>query len=182
MTHRLAITVVLLAACGAESSRSTVDVGDQPAPEAEEGALIGITQAHNTYRTGVGVSDLVWDAQVAHAAEKWAQILASHHGCELVHGQADKGVVYGQNLFLSAPAEPLEEADFVVGAWAGEEPDYDYATDTCADGKQCGHWTQIVWSGSERIGCAMRTCAEEDVQVWVCNYDPPGNVVGVKPF
>jgi hypothetical protein len=41
---------------------------------------------------------------------------------------------------------------------------------------QTGHFTQLVWVGTQRLGCGVAQCA--DMDVWVCRYDPPGNVQG----
>ncbi len=39
-----------------------------------------------------------------------------------------------------------------------------------------GHFTQVVWRGTAEVGCGTMTCGGMDV--WVCNYDPPGNMEG----
>lgn len=36
---------------------------------------------------------------------------------------------------------------------------------------------QMVWVGSERLGCGVAPSCS----LWVCHYDPPGNVVGRFP-
>lgn len=64
--------------------------------------------------------------------------------------------------------------------WAAEEQHYDAEANTCAEGQLCGHYTQVVWANSGNLGCAMATCGSG--RVWVCNYDPPGNWAGQRPF
>ena len=44
----------------------------------------------------------------------------------------------------------------------------------------CGHYTQVVWRKSLRVGCGMATCGA--TEVWVCNYDPAGNWDGERPY
>ena len=44
----------------------------------------------------------------------------------------------------------------------------------------CGHYTQIVWETTQKVGCAKIQC--DGFDLWVCNYDPPGNWVGEKPY
>jgi hypothetical protein len=83
---------------------------------------------------------------------------------------------YGENLYeiSGAPASPAT----VVNMWASEARSYDYTSNSCA--AVCGHYTQIVWSDTKEVGCAMaRSVARE---VWVCEYSPPGNFVGKKPY
>jgi hypothetical protein len=77
-----------------------------------------------------------------------------------------------------------------VAAWGGEASFYDYATNSCSAGKDCGHYTQIVWRDSVRAGCAHHTCTTNSPfgaqnpswDFWVCDYEPPGNVVGQRPY
>jgi pathogenesis-related protein 1 len=45
----------------------------------------------------------------------------------------------------------------------------------------CGHYTQVVWKNSMEVGGGMAICDNKS-QVWVCNYNPPGNVEGEKPY
>jgi hypothetical protein len=77
----------------------------------------------------------------------------------------------------------------VVGNWASEVADYDYATNTCKAEKMCGHYTQVVWRGSIGVGCAMSLCTTGSpftgASTWwnvVCNYSPAGNSAGKKPY
>ena len=77
-----------------------------------------------------------------------------------------------------------------VAAWAGEAADYDYATNSCAAGKECGHYTQIVWASTLRAGCAHKLCTANSPfgsgapnwDFWVCDYEPPGNFIGHRPY
>ncbi|RVW29829.1 Pathogenesis-related protein PR-1 [Vitis vinifera] len=68
-----------------------------------------------------------------------------------------------------------------VRAWADEEKYYRYATNTCEVGEICGHYTQIVWRNTRRIGCARVVCDSGDVFM-TCNYDPVGNYIGERPY
>ena len=77
-----------------------------------------------------------------------------------------------------------------VAAWAGEASDYDYSRNTCAAGKECGHYTQIVWANTLRAGCAHQLCTSNSPfgnsapqwDFWVCDYEPPGNFIGQRPY
>jgi pathogenesis-related protein 1 len=70
----------------------------------------------------------------------------------------------------------------VVDAWGGEMKDYTYAQNSCAAGKVCGHYTQVVWKNTTTIGCGMAICDNPKNQIWVCQYLPSGNWVGQKPY
>ena len=67
----------------------------------------------------------------------------------------------------------------MVGQWTAEKASYDHSTNTCS-AQTCGHYTQVVWAATTKLGCGMATCG--DTQVWVCNYDPQGNYTGQAPY
>jgi len=91
---------------------------------------------------------------------------------------------YGQNIFASSRSStPID----VVADWASEGASYDYDSNSCSD-FTCGHYTQIVWAKSTLLGCGVQTCTKNSPfgggswQLWVCNYDPPGNFNNEKPY
>jgi uncharacterized protein YkwD len=149
----------------------------------EPAALNGITAAHNAARAAVvpaanpAIPPLMWSSTVASTAQAWAD------KCNFKHS----GGKYGENIYAtSGSATPAD----VVGSWVGEAKDYDYATNTCGAGKVCGHYTQVVWRNSMNLGCGVTDCTTNSPfgggggawQFWVCNYDPPGNFNGEKPY
>ena len=90
---------------------------------------------------------------------------------------------------------------FAVDGWAAEEkcwtpgtisfPPSVMGTEKCdtqcymslhSDG--CGHYTQVVWRNTTEIGCGVATCKEGALtwDIWICNYAPPGNIAGQKPY
>jgi uncharacterized protein YkwD len=127
--------------------------------------------AHNAVRRGVGVPALVWSEPLAGFAQEWANTLASRG--QFFHR---RNSLYGENLFeitgaRSAPAE-------VVNQWASESRNYHYSSNTCRG--VCGHYTQIIWRDTRKVGCAAARSGR--TEVWVCNYDPPGNWIGKYPY
>ncbi|KAL3730154.1 hypothetical protein ACJRO7_027198 [Eucalyptus globulus] len=129
--------------------------------------------AHNAARSQVGVGPITWDERVASYARDYAQKHA--RDCtRLVHS----GGPYGENLAWASPDLTGTRA---VNLWVGEKPDYNYSSNSCAPGKVCGHYNQVVWRNSVRVGCAKAQCAIGGTLV-TCNYDPPGNYIGQKPY
>jgi len=119
------------------------------------------------------VPGLAWSSSLATVAQGWADHLAAN-GCDLVHSGGD----YGENLFWgSATYAP----DYVVGAWADELSCFSYGTFPGCCGCTCGHYTQIVWRDSTEVGCAKADCGGGG-EVWVCNYNPPGNYLTEYPY
>ncbi len=127
--------------------------------------------AHNAVRARMGVAPLVWSDRLAHRAQAWADVLLTRN--QFTHSPKSP---YGENLFTitGAPATPSQ----VVEDWASESRDYDYASNTCR--KVCGHYTQVIWAATKEVGCAVARGPHREV--WVCNYNPPGNWTGKRPY
>jgi len=142
-----------------------------------------MVDAHNKARAKVGVGPVRWSGDLAAKATTWANTLADEKGCNLIHSGS------GENLYWASPmrwsdgrteVQKKTPAD-VVSSWEAESADYDHAANRCAPGKVCGHYTQVVWANSTRIGCGVKACANK-AQVWVCRYDPVGNYIGQRPY
>ena len=43
-----------------------------------------------------------------------------------------------------------------------------------------GHYTQVVWSGTTHVGCAITR--RDDRSILACRYAPPGNIDGQRVF
>ncbi|XP_010527028.1 PREDICTED: pathogenesis-related protein 1-like [Tarenaya hassleriana] len=130
--------------------------------------------AHNRARAEVGVGPVSWDNTVAAFAQNYARQRAGD--CRLIHSGG--GGRYGENLAMSTGGLTGVDA---VALWVNEKVDYDYNSNTCRPGKVCGHYTQVVWRNTVRIGCAKVRCNSGGTFI-TCNYDPPGNYVGQKPY
>ena len=59
-------------------------------------------------------------------------------------------------------------------AWYDEinDPGYDFNNPGYSSG--IGHFTQIVWKDTCKVGCGIAGTGEQYV---VCRYDPPGNYI-----
>jgi pathogenesis-related protein 1 len=126
---------------------------------------------HNAVRAQVKVPPLQWSEDLAAVAQRWANRLLSQRKFE--HSPDTR---YGENLFdISGQAATPAWA---VRFWASESRNYDYASNTCRG--LCGHYTQIVWRDTKSAGCAVARGGGREV--WVCNYDPPGNWLGQRPY
>ncbi|NUP09102.1 MAG: Fis family transcriptional regulator [Polyangiaceae bacterium] len=167
---------------GGDSTGNANGGGDNTGGTADSGepaSLNGITAAHNEARANVDppaaspIPPLEWSDDLAAVAQAYAeQCVFEHSGGE-----------YGENLYANTGSTTPQE---VVSGWVSEVADYDYASNECSG--VCGHYTQVVWADSLRLGCGVATCNENSPfgdgpwQNWVCNYDPPGNWVGEKPY
>ncbi|KAI9378450.1 hypothetical protein POPTR_018G096028v4 [Populus trichocarpa] len=125
--------------------------------------------AHNLVRAAKWELPLMWDFQLEKYAGWWAGLRKAD--CKLQHSFPEYDFKLGENIYWGSGSTwtPTD----AVGTWAGEEKYYNYAQNTCQEGQMCGHYTQIVWKTTRRIGCARVVCDDGDVFM-TCNYDPPG--------
>jgi pathogenesis-related protein 1 len=144
--------------------------------------------AHNKWRAQVGVGALSYSPELAASAQAWANELKQTNQCRMRHSSPEGR--YGENLYWASAlvwSDGRRELQKVpsakpVDSWGSEKRDYNHAKNSCTPGKMCGHYTQMVWRTSTKVGCAMAVCGDSQEQVWVCQYQPAGNVEGRKPY
>ncbi|KAL3515405.1 hypothetical protein ACH5RR_022307 [Cinchona calisaya] len=130
--------------------------------------------AHNAARKRVGVGPMHWDVNVAAYARNYAKKIQMANTCnKLVHSNGP----YGENLAAGIGTFTGLQA---VNLWVGEKRYYNYPSNRCIGGV-CEHYTQVVWRGSVGLGCARVFCKNGWWYV-ICNYSPPGNVAGQRPY
>ncbi len=155
---------------------------------ARNGERAAMVAAHNTWRAKVGVPALHYSTALEASAQAWAEHLKARNRCQPQHS-APRGK-YGENLYWASAirwSDGRREVQkvtpqMVVESWAGERADYDYADNRCKPGKVCGHYTQVVWKDTREVGCGHAVCQDSKDQIWVCQYAPPGNVIGARPY
>lgn len=135
-----------------------------------------IAALHNAERRRVGTPALTWDATLATSAAPYAAELARRGRLEHSLPAARPGE--GENLWLGTRgAYSIED---MVGSWSEERRLFRAGTfpDVSTSGawSDVGHYTQMIWRGTTRVGCAIRSSDRWDVLV--CRYAPGGNVLG----
>jgi len=138
-----------------------------------------LLQLHNKARADVGVGPLRWSKKLAIYAQEWAIHLASTH-CTMEH-RPNSGKwkqEHGENLFMGT-AGYYGVAD-AVKAWESEKKYYRGGALNFSNWHDSGHYTQVVWKDTKEVGCAKAEC--KGIIIVVCNYDPPGNVLGEKAY
>jgi len=151
-------------------------------------------ETHNKLRKKYNSPPLKYSKSLENAAKVWAKKLQKD-GCGMVHSKGEVGN-YGENLFWASPLTTIQtdsrgnqkrssitqkiKAKEVTEAWYSEVEFYDYETDSCKEGEMCGHYTQLIWNTTKEIGCAALSCSDNS-QVWVCEYNPGGNVSILYP-
>jgi pathogenesis-related protein 1 len=168
---------------------------DDVAAEGETGIFVGMTAAHNAAREALeeGLPPLEWSPQIAEFSQQWSDTLAGQCGT-IEHRVQDS---YGENIAMRGStrvAEPFSPQDAVDG-WVAEVACWEFGTisgtESCdaecvgdLNSNGCGHYTQVVWRNTRRLGCGYSTCENGNFtyEIWVCNYDPPGNFIGQEPY
>ena len=160
------------------------------APNADDKSMC---EEHNTRRALHGVPALTWDANLTNNAQLWVNQCRTQkdaNGNDFFCHQNDcgPGDPFGENLsyYYGSPAQT--PADVVEG-WYCEINVYDFnnpvfvggglngCTPTGNPNKVDGHFTQVVWKDTKRLGCAKNVCplGGNSATLWACEYDPPGN-------
>jgi Cysteine-rich secretory protein family/Beta/Gamma crystallin len=155
------------------SSFKQVEEGT-PSEPSGGGMAQEILNAHNSYRSEVGVSHLQWSDSLAASAQQWANQLAATGSFE--HSQAGENLAQGSTGGFSVTQ--------LVDMWGSEKQYFVYGTfpDVSNSGNwsDVGHYTQMVWRNTTEVGCALASGNGNDILV--CHYNPAGNVIGQGVF
>lgn len=134
---------------------------------------------HNQARAAFGAAPLGWDAGLAKDARGYARQLAKTDAFR--HSTGRRGTEpQGENLWTGTRL--AYSYDEMIGHWLGEarafRPGVLPAVSTTGRFEDVGHYTQIVWPATTRVGCATASSRKRDYLV--CRYAVPGNVSGQR--
>ncbi|XP_041833860.1 GLIPR1-like protein 1 [Melanotaenia boesemani] len=148
---------------------------------------------HNMARTSVDppASDMLymtWDEGLAITARAWARHCTFKHNIYLkdvrrVHPTFSS---VGENIWTGYPPSSFNVSRAIRG-WVNETQYYDYEKNSCTN--VCGHYTQVVWASSYKVGCAVQLCSkgvthftDREGAIFVCNYATAGNINRRRPY
>ncbi len=136
-------------------------------------------EEHNQWRKDVGVPPLEWSEKLAQYASEWGMEIGKK--CDMKHrpysGKWEQ--LYGENIYwTSAPSVATKD---VVDAWGSEIKYYKKPKPIDDDFVKYGHYTQVVWKDTKKVGCAIIKCKKGGTIV-ICNYDPSGNWDGQTAY
>lgn len=136
---------------------------------------------HNKIRSELGVEPVEWSPEIATYAQKWADRLATKGDLEHRPIDGEWARIYGENLAIDRSIVACAEA------WHSEVKDYPSVQPIPSDFSDftAGHYTQMVWRKTKRIGAGVAVVKDgrfKGMTLVVCNYDPPGNMIGEKPY
>lgn len=131
--------------------------------------------SHNQLRARNCVPALALDDELSKTAQAYAEYLANNNKFE--HSQNG----YGENLYAMSSSAPLANlaGSKATQAWYDEIKDYDFNKPGFSS--KVGHFTQVVWKNSQKLGVGIAFANNDRKAVVVANYYPPGNYMGQFP-
>jgi hypothetical protein len=135
-----------------------------------------ILAAHNAERARMGMPALVWDNDLGNGAAAYAQQMAFTGMFQHSNRQARRGI--GENLWMGTHGAFSIEA--MVGGWASEKRYFVRGVfpnnSSTGNWEDIGHYTQMIWPTTSRVGCAI--AATPRIDYLVCRYATAGNIDG----
>ena len=135
-----------------------------------------ILATHNSARAQLAEQPLTWDPVLAEGASTYAAQLAITNTFQ--HSDRHQRLGIGENLWMGTRGYYSYEA--MVGGWASERRDFVPgvfpSVSRSGNWANVGHYTQMVWPTTQRVGCALASTPRVDYLV--CRYSPAGNIDG----
>ncbi|XP_048767633.2 cysteine-rich venom protein Mr30-like [Ostrea edulis] len=154
------------------------EVGSSGVTEVEKKEIL---DTHNLLRSQVNppaknMMKMSWDNDVALVAQKWAE------NCDLKHdGKYQRRIPgrfsAGQNLLWSEFRITWNVTIYAL--YVSEVSKFTYGG---PNPPGVGHYTQIVWADSIKVGCGYAHCQTKGLHYYVCNYSPGGNSYNMQPY
>jgi len=166
---RIAVVLSLLAAVAASSSAAAQT-------SFAAGFPARVLAAHNAERARAGVPPLVWDDALGTAAATYAIQMAMSG--RFAHSDRSLRRGTGENLWMGTRGAFSIET--MVGGWASEKrfftPGVFPNNSRTGNWEDVGHYTQMIWPTTTRVGCAL--ASTQRIDYLVCRYAGAGNIDG----
>lgn len=145
-----------------------------------------VVYQHNLHRANHSAPNMTWDLDLADSAKAVAKT------CVFAHNMTVDGGGYGQNIaagiqqtnvsYIISDLFYNSEAPAFNGLYGQAQPSY-------SNFGAWGHFSQIVWKSTTRVGCATYACPGGLANVGpsvpkyftVCNYKSPGKSPTLVP-
>lgn len=139
-------------------------------------------EAHNGERRTLSLAPLVWDDALAQDAARYARSMA-RTGRFAHSARQDRAIPSGENLWTGSRG--FFAYDVMVGSFLAEKRYWRRGgrlpeISTTGHWQDVGHYSQMIWRGTQKLGCALGEGAQFDFLV--CRYYPAGNVFGMGPL
>ncbi|XP_076820123.1 uncharacterized protein LOC143465620 [Clavelina lepadiformis] len=141
-----------------------------------------IVEKHNQLRSTLHSSDMrfmTWDDELAQISADYGTKCQFSHNQEGSHSKFKNSI--GENIYVAKSPPQTFDVSRAIQLWFDEKAEFDYKALTCTPGAKCGHYTQIAWAKTYKVGCSLTMCDEvtgfhKDSHLFICNYSPAGNV------
>lgn len=137
---------------------------------------------HNEERDSLGLSPLEWDSALALDAARYARQMAQtnlfRHS-----SRTSRAVPSGENLWMGP--RRLYDYEVMIGSFLEEKRLFRRGgklpnLSVTGRWQDVGHYTQIIWRGTRKVGCAL--AEGQNYDYLVCRYFPAGNAFGKGPL
>ncbi|XP_028934398.1 glioma pathogenesis-related protein 1-like isoform X2 [Ornithorhynchus anatinus] len=139
-------------------------------------------QIHNKLRSEVNppasnMLYMTWDPDLAKTARAWVKTCQFKHNTDLKEAKKfhPSFSSVGENIWTGSLR--LFSVSSAIQNWYNEVHHYTYETHYCSG--VCGHYTQVVWATSYKVGCAVQFCPQvfghkglTNAAHFICNYGP----------
>jgi len=177
---------------------SAVSIRTGQSTDSTADAMQTMLDVHNWYRCLHGASQMTWDDTLARKAQEHADAgpdgYIGSHSSRSFRTDGSGFSYVGENLAWSMRVGLTNEASAIIGAegWYNEIEFTDGtpidSRDTVPPGSKeaIGHYTQMIWDGSNKLGCGLKVSDyssggrtyTDSSHYWVCMYGPGGNIRG----
>lgn len=137
---------------------------------------------HNQFRAMYGAAPVTWDPELARAGRDHA------NKCQFNHDQVPKGMGNNIHSMAGSGGQFQVTAHSTLDGYAAEFKDFNWDTYDLGSngGPMVGHFTQMVWKSTTKIGCGWSfNCSPGQLGyqgfdagkafMSSCMYSPPGN-------
>lgn len=173
--HRIALVVLQICALGSllagVAQANPGHVNGEPLKRA-------VLSVHNQARSLYRLVPMEWDDRLASEAADWARHLVQLG--YMTHSSGESG--QGENIWMGTAG--AFSYDVMLRDWADESRYFQAGPfphiSSTGDWRDVGHFTQMIWKDTRRVGCAVASGGGWDYLV--CRYSSPGNVFGEHPL
>lgn len=160
-----------------------------------------ILNSHNWYRNQIATAtntvgpklrfaknmlQMYWSDAIAAKAQEWANNCKFQHSTSQFRRQPDFPT--GENIYESSSSGGFQTMNWAkaITSWYNEIKDFGgKSVDSMSSGGPVtGHFTQVIWAKSYLVGCGFAQYKDGGwfTSLYVCEYGPVGNVVGMAIY
>lgn len=169
-------------------------------------ALGEFTALFDELSVATDMKRLQWDSKLEQVAQAWANRCRWQHNDlrgsayndanptdidgNLITGTESVGENLAYKGATNVTTADLQYAVDGYNAWVAEGRQYSFGrlnVDDFCEAETCGHFTQLIWANTYKVGCAINYCPENTLAsvpttYFVCDYASAGNYVRQYPY